>query len=74
MGAFLNEETGIRIKSDLANLYHKVNIDFDLRVSDRNYTVKSIYAGPFKKAAAEAIHKRLTQYPEFESSTVIRML
>ena len=73
MGAFLDEETGVRIKSDLAKLYHKVNIDFDLRVTNRNYTVNSIYAGPFKKDAAEAVQKRLKQYPEYESSTVSRM-
>jgi flagellar basal body-associated protein FliL len=73
LGYFLDKETGIRIKSGLSDLYPKIKMDFELRTSRRSYTVNSIYTGPFKKAAAKSIEKRLQQNPEYESSTLTRM-
>ncbi len=72
MGHFLDKEVGIRTKSGLADLYPKIQIDFELRTSNRYYTVNSILAGPFKKGTAEKVKNRLQLNPEYETSTVTR--
>lgn len=70
MGLFPQQETGVKMRSDLALLYPKVKIDFNLRPIDRRYTVTTIYSGPFQKGAASQILEKLHSFPEYESSVI----
>ncbi|MBU2515463.1 hypothetical protein KJ966_29455 [bacterium] len=74
MGTFPQEETGVRIKSELALLYPKIKIEFDIRPKNQQYTVTSIYAGPFKKNIAEKVLQRIHDYLQYETSQITQKL
>lgn len=74
MGLFPEEETGRRIKSEMAHLFPKVRIDFALKPRDRAYSVTSIFAGPFGKTTANKILGNLRAFPEYESSHIVNKI
>ncbi len=72
LGQFPKEDTGLRVKTDLMDLYPKLKIEFEIRPKTSYYRVNSFYTGPFNKSKATKIHKKLQENPEYESSTITR--
>ncbi|MCG8332992.1 MAG: hypothetical protein MJE63_00635 [Proteobacteria bacterium] len=74
LGQFPKEDTGLRVKADLMDLYPKLKIEFEIKPKTTYYRVNSFYTGPFNKSKANSIHKRLKENPEYESSVITRKI
>jgi len=64
-GQFPNKRTSISFKSNLAQLYPKVIIGFEIKTRYDKYKITNIYTGPFSKASAQKIKLRLKDNPDF---------
>ncbi len=73
-GQFPKEETGMRMKTSLAELYPKIEMNFVLEPREQKYKVTSIFVGPFNQEKAERVLDLLQSYPDFESSEIISKL
>ncbi len=74
LGQFPMEDTGLRVKTDLIDLYPKLKIEFELRPKITYYRVNTFYTGPFNKSKARSIHKKLQENPEYETSVITRKI
>jgi hypothetical protein len=74
LGQFPREDTVVRIKAELAHLYPKLKMDFELQPKEGFYNVKSIYSGPFEKSVAHSVLKKLQDNPEYETSEITQKL